>query len=790
MKKYITILYLSFITCIIADDRPKIALVLSGGGAMGFAQIPTLQIIDSLNIPIDYIVGTSMGAISGAMYAIGYSSDEILYETFKTNWDEAISNHKKREDLFFFQKNDYDKYPIEFKFLDNTLYTPMALTNGQATYMSLNKKIGIYELINNFDDFPIPFRCNAVDLLSGQEIIFKNGSLSKALRASTSIPSVFYPVKDNNFLLIDGGVSNNFPSDIAKNLGADIIIGVNVSLLQKESSDINTIFDVLSQSILINGFQKRLENISYTDILIEPRDLDYALLSFDKNTLDHIYKIGQKAAYQKIDKLIELKNTLNIQSQSIILPSIKNNFFTINDIIIKSKDDINKQEFFSNSLFPLTITKELFLNQLSEIRESNKYINFNYELNQYKGMYQLTLSLEKAPMITIENIFIEGNNKLSKSFIKEILDIKKGQILNFDVLSNNINKAYNLDLFENIRYEIENENEKNKVNIKFIVRENTNNKMKLSIKWHDYYKIIGDIKFDLINKPLNKFRITNQIKVGNTIKENNMNIYYIENFNYQSKLIPVIKLNNIKKEINLYTYGDDFYDDNSIIKQSIYIRDYSFNAIINLKQYGYIDFGVHKQKTHYESYFDSEDLSYYSLNFDIDQIDNILYPKKGYNYKYSFEKSNNNYKYYLGQLEFNHYFPISNIFRIKYYGDIIHSNLNHSDGKLVSKSIHYIPYDRTLSYSQFNLFVNKLLSQGIEINIDYKNSTTFRFLYNHIYESEFKHNGDIKNDLTSYGIGLRIKSILGPLNFMWTRTNNPIYNSNKNNYFFNIGFNY
>ena len=232
MKKYVTIIYLSLILCSISEDRPKIAVVLSGGGAKGIAQIPTLQIIDSLNIPVDYIVGTSMGAISGAMYAIGYSSDEILNESFKTNWNEAISNYKKRKDLFFFQKNDYDKYPVEFKFINNAPQPPMALTNGQATYMSLNEKIGIYETINNFDDFPIPFRCNAVDLLSGQEIIFKNGSLSKALRASISIPSVFYPVKDNNLLLIDGGVSNNFPSDIAKNLGADIIIGINVSFIK------------------------------------------------------------------------------------------------------------------------------------------------------------------------------------------------------------------------------------------------------------------------------------------------------------------------------------------------------------------------------------------------------------------------------------------------------------------------------------------------------------------------------------------------------------------------------
>jgi len=783
MKKYVTIIYLSLILCSISEDRPKIAVVLSGGGAKGIAQIPTLQIIDSLNIPVDYIVGTSMGSITGALYSMGYSSDEILNETFKTDWDMVLSNYKKRTNLYFFQKSDYDEYPVEFNLSGITPQTPMALTNGHGTYMSLSDKVGVYELINNFDELPIPFRCNAVDLLSGQEIVFKDGSLTKALRSSTSIPSVFHPVKDNNFLLIDGGVLNNFPSDIAKNLGADIIIGINVSFSKSESSDINTVFDVLSQSILLNGFQKRIENLYYTDILIEPKGLKYSTLSFDKNTLNDIYMIGKKAAYKKIDKFIELQKTLNVKEKSIILSSIPNDSFIISNVLIKSDDNINKIALFPESESQFSITKGLFLKKISQIRKSKKYINFHYELYENKDLYNLIIHIENAPEIIIDSIFIEGNKKISKSFIKEILNVKKGEILDFNSLRSNIDKAYNLDLFQNIRYEIQN-NKNNKADIKFIIKENTNNRMKLAGRWHDYYKIIGDIKFDLINKPINKFRITDQIKVGNTIKENNMNIYYIENFNYQSKIIPVIRLSNIKKEINFYN------PDNSINRQNIYIRDYSFNAIINFKQYGYMDFGIHKQKINYQSSLELENLSYYSFNLNIDQIDDILYPRTGYNYKYSFEKSNNNYKYYLGKLEFNHYIPISYISRIKYYGDIIHSNLNNSDNLLVSKSIHYMPYDRTLSYSQFNLFVNKMLSHGLEINIDYKNSTTIRFLYNNIYESEFKHNGDIHNNLTSYGVGLRIKSILGPLNFMWTSTNDPIYNGKQNNYFFNLSINY
>ena len=782
MKKYVTILYFSLITCIIAENRQKVAVVLSGGGSKGMAQISTLQIIDSLNIPIDYIIGTSIGSITGALYSMGYSSDEILSEGFKTNWDIIYSNYKKRKDLYFFQKEDYKKYPVIFNFSGIAPQAPMAVTSGHTSYMDLNSKVAVYELLDDFDKFNIPFRCNAMDLLSGKEIIFKDGSISKALRASSSIPSVFNPVDDNGYLLIDGGVSNNFPTDIAKNIGADIIIGVNVSKPLKKTNDINTVFDILRQTISLNGIQKRLENKYHADILIEPENLKSGS-SYDRKSLEETYKSGQKAAYKNIDKFLALQKQLNIENKSIILSSIKEDYFTINNIMIESNDNINKTEIFPESLQPFYISKNSFLNRISDIRQSKKYLNFSYKiLKDYNG-YNLVIHIEKIPLMTINNIEIEGNKKLSKSFIKEVLNIKKGENIDFNLLQNNIDKAYNLDLFNNIRYELNNYSN-NKVDLKFYIKENVNNKMKLAGRWHDYYKIIGDIKFDLINKPIDKFRITNQVQIGNTIKENHMSIYYIENFNYQSKFIPVINLKNIKKEINFYN------PDNSINKQNIYVRDYSFNAIFNLKQYGFIDFGIHKQKINYQDSSELENLQYYSFNLNIDQIDDILYPKAGYKYKYSFQQNNDNYKYYLGKLEFNHFIPISHVYRIKYYGDIIHSNLNHSDNLLKYKSIHYIPYDRTLSYSQFSLFVNKMFSHGLEINIDYKNSTTIRLLYNNVYESEFKHNGEKYNNLRSYGFGLRIKSILGPLNFMWTTTNNPIYNGKQNNYFFNLGFNY
>ena len=292
-----------------------------------------IELIDSLSIPIDYVVGTSIGSINGAMYAMGYSSEEIKYFAYETDWDFIFSNKKQRSNLFYFQKNDLDKYQIEFRLNGIKPIAPIALANGHSSYMNLNNKTKNYEHISSFDDLTIPFRCNAVNLLNGKEIIFDNGSLSNALRASSSIPSVFTPVIHDSLLLVDGGVINNLPIDIAKDLGADIIIGVNVSPINKSQSDIQDIFDVLTQSILVNGYQKRINNRKIADVIIEPDVESYKTISFDENTLNELYKNGKKAAYKNLDALIQIKKSItNVNNDTIkIQPFHGKVYFNINN---------------------------------------------------------------------------------------------------------------------------------------------------------------------------------------------------------------------------------------------------------------------------------------------------------------------------------------------------------------------------------------------------------------------------------------------------------------------------
>lgn len=787
MKKIIPNILFIILSLIFSQERPTIALVLSGGGAKGISQIPTLELIDSLNIPIDYIVGTSMGSISGAMYAMGYSPEEIKKVGFETNWDMIFSNDKNRDELYFFQKQDYDKYKVVFRLDGITPQAPIALTNGHASYMHLSKLSGINEIENDFNNFSIPFRCNAVDLLSGNEIIFSNGSLSKALRSSSSIPSIFSPVQDKKLLLADGGVINNFPADIASHLGANTIIGVNVSFNKKHIDDISTVFDVLSQSILLNGFKKRIDNLYHTDILIEPDVSNESMLNFSKQTMDQLYIKGRKAAYSKLDQLVKLKESLNMDIPiHTTLSSIKTNVFTISDIVITSNSDVNSINQFKKTSLPLRLTKNEFLDKLSDIRGSYKYINVQYKIFKNTNAYTLVLSLDTVSKNYINKVTITGNDKLSTSFIKDILNIKSSDLLDMNLIRDNIDQAYNLDYFESIRYEID--KNKDQVDINFIVKESTYNKLKLSGTWSNYYKLIGNIKLDLINKPFDKFRLTNEINIGNLLKENLISLYYINNFKYDVNFIPILKFKTIKKEISYYT-SDNL--ETNIEKQQVYNYDYSINTIIPLKKYGYIDLGIHKQKIVYKSFFNREKSNYYSMDINIDQIDNLLYPKNGYYYNISLNKSNDSYNYYISNISFDHFVKLNKISRIKFYGDLMLSNLEEFDSiELILKSSYYLPYDRTLSFSEYNLFISDLKTYGFEFNIDYKNSTTIRLLYSYIDYAKFKHNENILSNYYSLGFGFRVASILGPLNFMWTHTDNELYNQGNNHYFFSLGIDY
>jgi NTE family protein len=295
--------------------KPKIGLVLSGGGAKGLAHIGVLKVIDSLNIKIDYIGGTSMGAIVGGLYASGYSADDLELLFSKIDTDALIQDYIPRNSKAFNQKRNDEVYLIALPFKNFKISAPTGLSKGVYNFNLLSRYTYHVKEIRDFSKFKIPFFCIATDIETGKDAVLKEGILSQAIVASGAIPSLYYPVEIDGKLLVDGGVSNNYPVEHLRAIGADIVIGVDVQdgLLTREN--LNGITDVLIQISNFPTDQKTIENIKLTDIYIKPNIKGYNVFSFDK--AQEIIKTGKEAAVLYLDQLKVLKENKKIEREKV-----------------------------------------------------------------------------------------------------------------------------------------------------------------------------------------------------------------------------------------------------------------------------------------------------------------------------------------------------------------------------------------------------------------------------------------------------------------------------------------
>ncbi len=312
MKRFLIIsLILVFICPLIIfggeRNRPTIGLVLSGGGAKGFAHIGTLKMLDSLQIPIDYIVGTSMGGIAGALYAIGYNGHDLENLVQRSDWKEIFSDKPQRTELPYFVRKETGKYQLVFGIKGVKPVTPSGLIYGQKVSLLFSSLTFPYENITDFDKLPIPFRCVAVDLVTGHQVVLKSGSLAKAMRATMAIPTVFSPVEWGDSLLIDGGFSNNLPINVVKKMGADIVIAVDVESPLKKRKRLNTALSILEQTIGLLGLEQRQKNVKLADIHIRPDLTGFSTGDFDNDKIKKIVQRGIVAAQKNINQFITLK---------------------------------------------------------------------------------------------------------------------------------------------------------------------------------------------------------------------------------------------------------------------------------------------------------------------------------------------------------------------------------------------------------------------------------------------------------------------------------------------------
>ncbi|MEL1253383.1 patatin-like phospholipase family protein [Flavobacterium sp. DGU38] len=314
MKKISCLLVFLFLLCLphilfSQEKKPKVVLVLSGGGAKGIAHIPLLQKLDSLHIVPDLIVGNSMGSIIGGLYAMGYSGDSIEKITKNIYWDKLLGGGQSLQSVSAEEKREFQKYLVGIGVKDGKLNSVGSLLNDQNLREYLSELTFPVYNIRDFDSLPIPFRAMATDLVEGKEVVLSKGSLAYAMRASMSLPAVFKPMPYEKTVLVDGGVLNNFPTDIAQKMGADIIIGSDVGGGMEPMDKLNNLMTVLMQTSMFPSNIKNPANRDLCTILVDHLPhLRFSTADFaDSN---EIYKDGKIATNQNLAALIALSEKL------------------------------------------------------------------------------------------------------------------------------------------------------------------------------------------------------------------------------------------------------------------------------------------------------------------------------------------------------------------------------------------------------------------------------------------------------------------------------------------------
>ena len=317
-------------------DNPKIGFVFSGGGAKGIAEIGALTVLEREGIIPDYITGTSIGSIVGGLYAIGYNAQQLENLATNTNWESYFNDDLQRNYLPIEERKDASRYLLSFPVDSNKIQLPKGFVKGNKIGLLLSRLTLPVHHINNFDDFKIPFRCIAADFETGEAKVFKSGDLADAMRASMSIPSVFEPQNIGGDLYVDGGIIRNLPVEDVIEMGADIVVAIDIEGELYKKEELKSILDVLEQSSSYRVYDSKAKQLKMADVVIKPPLKGFGVLDF-KN-VDSLLNLGKAAAEDALPKIKRfLKNKQSISKQQPALPVV--NEVLVNDLQIFTQSE-------------------------------------------------------------------------------------------------------------------------------------------------------------------------------------------------------------------------------------------------------------------------------------------------------------------------------------------------------------------------------------------------------------------------------------------------------------------
>ncbi|ASK71347.1 patatin [Shewanella bicestrii] len=443
------------LTPLYAAERPKVGLVLSGGGAKGAAHVGVLKILEEHHIPVDYIAGTSIGAYVAGMYSLGYSASEVEAIMMGVDWDSGYSDTIPRNVLSYRDKQLRDRYniPLNIGYTEGEVRAPSGLLRGQTMSQLLRQSTDLVQQFGDFDALAIPYRAVATDLETSLPVVIDHGSLVKAMQASATVPGALQPTQIDGKLLVDGGIANNMPVDVVKAMGADIVIAVDIGspLVTKDKLDSTiAVLDQLSNFLTNASTEKQKQLLSEKDVLIRPA-ID-ALSTTDFTIMPLALTLGKEAANGQLDKL---------QGMSV------------------------------------------------SAEEYAAYV----EAKKAKGK-QLMADVAHP----IQEIVFDNQSKVSLNLLKETLDLKAGQAVTKDELNDALKRIYSLNKFERVDAEFVESEEGRVLTVTTRAKSWGPNYFQLGFNWEDDFSTESAISFDMAytmtDLTFNGGEWRNEVKLG------------------------------------------------------------------------------------------------------------------------------------------------------------------------------------------------------------------------------------------------------------------------------------
>ncbi|WP_418511118.1 patatin-like phospholipase family protein [Corallibacter sp.] len=737
------ILVISILLCFSVQSQSnekqdvKVGLVLSGGGAKGLAHIGTLKVIDSLGIRVDYVAGTSMGAIIGSLYSAGYSGKDIDSIFRDVDFDKIINDDLPRASKTFYERDNSEKYAVTLPFDDFKIKLPSALSRGQNT-LSLLSKLTLHVCdIDDFSKLPIPFFCIATNVETGKPVVLDKGSLPQAITASGAFPSLFQPVIIDDQILIDGGVVNNYPIDELKAKGMDIIIGVDVQDGLATRDELKSAPDILLQINNYRTINDMIEKSKKTDVYIKPDISDYTVISFDAGR--QIIENGEKATVKEIDalkKISSMQVAKNQKEQSIkAIDSIK-----INAIVVSGNEKYTRAYVLGKLKFKQDekIKYTTLVDGVNNLAATNNFQSV---------VHQLKPSINKEGY----DLFFRVKESDKKTFFK--LGVHYDDLYKSAALVNFTRKQL---LFKN-----------DVTSIDFILGDNLRYNFDYYIDKGFYWSIGFHSRYNQFKKNIQSSALLSDQELA------------------------TLGVNKLEVELNDFT--------NQLYLQTLFRKDFALVLGAEHKKLILESETILRQATAEETVFENSDyLSLYG-KLKLDTYNNKYFPDEGlffegdfHLYLYSSDYNNNFSEFSIGKATLGYAKSITPALTVNLIADggftigendnqYLNFVLGGYGNKFINNFLPFLGYD--FVSLQGNSFVKAL------INIDYeifkKNHVNIAANFANIEDNLFSTGNWFSSpDYTGYALGYGIETFLGPIEAKYTWSPE----TKRGLFFFNLGF--